>query len=77
MDVDQLVKVELAKLNANPDTLQLWEAILGAYDNGGPRDVKALLEEKVRDSKRRAGREAREVGKVVAVAGRPRRQVKR
>jgi hypothetical protein len=75
--VDQLLKAELAKQKANPDTLQLWEAILGAYDDGGPRAVKVLLEEKVRDSKRRAGKEAREVGKVVAVAARPRRQAKR
>ena len=77
MDVDLLVKAELAKLNANPETSQLWDAILAAYGNGGPRGVKELLEEKVKDSRRRAGKEVREVGKAVAVATRPRRPMRR
>jgi hypothetical protein len=77
LDVDLLVKAELAKLNAGPETSQLWDAILAAYDNGGPRDVKELLEEKVKDSRRRAGKEVREVGKAVAVATRSRRPLRR
>ena len=74
METDELVEAQLRKENASAETLALWSNLLKAYDEGGPSKVKELLQVKVQESKKRAGREAREVGKVVAVASRPRRK---
>lgn len=77
MDVADLVKAELTKLNATAETVTLWESLLHAYDKGGPRSVKELLQDQVKESKKRAGKEAREVGKVVAVTTRTKRKGRR
>jgi hypothetical protein len=74
VDVDVLVNAELKKLNATIETVALWENLLRAYDAGGPRGVKELLQDQVGEARKRAGKEAREVGKVVAVAARPKRK---
>ena len=74
METDDLVEAQLKKENASAETLALWSSLLKAYDEGGPSNVKELLQVKVQESKKRAGKEAREVGKVVAVASRPRRK---
>lgn len=75
--MDELVEAQLKKENASAETVALWASLLKAYDEGGPSNVKELLQTKVQESKRRAGKEAREVGKVVAVASRPKRKGKR
>lgn len=76
MDVDDFVKDELKQFNAPPETILLWEGLLRAYDAGGPRKVKELLQTRVQEARKRAGKEARAVGKVV-VATSPRRKSKR
>jgi hypothetical protein len=77
MEVDGLVNAELEKLNATKDTLALWESLLRAYDDGGPKSVKELLQDQVNQARKRVGKEARAVGKVVAVAAPPKRKSKR
>jgi hypothetical protein len=77
VELDELVEAQLKKANASAETIALWSSLLKAYDEGGPSNVKELLQSKVQESKRRAGKEAREVGKVAAVAARPKRKGKR
>jgi hypothetical protein len=77
LETDDLVEAQLKKVNASAETIALWSSLLKAYDEGGPSNVKELLQAKVQESKKRAGKEAREVGRVVAVAARPKRKGKR
>jgi hypothetical protein len=77
LEIDQLVEAQLRKTNASAETITLWSDLLKAYDEGGPSNVKELLQRKIRESTRRAGKEAREVGKVAAAAARPKRRGKR
>ncbi len=77
MEVDALVKAQLEKGGASPQTLELWESLLHAYDEGGSRSVKELLQERVKESQRRSKKEATNVGKVVSVAAKPKRRGRR
>jgi hypothetical protein len=77
MEVDALVKAELTKVGASPETVELWQRLLRAYDEGGSRNVKELLQERVQESQKRAKKEAKNVGKVVSAAAKPKRRARR
>ncbi len=50
MSIDRFVAQALAA--ADESTRQLWSEILQAFDNGGPNEVKQLIQTKVRESRR-------------------------
>lgn len=77
MDVAELVRAELKKRGASEATLRLWNDLVAAYDDGGPTSVKELLQDQVKESRKRATKEIREVRRVVAVAAKPKRRGKR
>jgi hypothetical protein len=77
MEVDALVSGELKRVGASPETIELWESLLEAYREGGSRSVKELLQERVKESRTRAKKEASSVGKVISVAAKPKRRARR
>jgi len=75
MSIDRFVAQALAA--ADESTRQLWSEILQAFDNGGPNEVKQLIQTKVRESRRRAEREAKSVRSAAATVVKPKRSAAR
>lgn len=77
MSVDRLVARALTVAGADPSTRELWSEILQAFDNGGPNDVKQLIQTKVRESRRRAEKEAKSVRSIGGTVVKPKRTAAR
>lgn len=77
MEIDELIEAELKKARSSEETITLWHTLLEAYDQGGADGVKALIQLQVKKTQRRVDKEAREVGRVAAVAARPKRRGRR
>ena len=75
MSIDRLVAHALAGVDES--TRQLWAEILQAFENGGPNEVKQVIQTKVRDSRRRAEKEAKSVRSVAATVAKPKRSAGR
>jgi hypothetical protein len=73
MSIDRLVAQALAEAGADESTRQLWSEMLKAFDEGGPNEVKQLIQTKVRESKRRAEKEAKSVRSIAATVAKPKR----
>jgi hypothetical protein len=77
MSIDRLVAHALADAGVDESTRELWSEILKAFENGGPNEVKQLVQALVRDSKRRAEKEAKTVRSIAATAVKPKRSAAR
>jgi hypothetical protein len=77
MDIQQLVAQQLKSQGAQADTQALWQELSTVYDEGGALAVKRLLQERVAAAKKRAAKEAREMGKVVKAVTKPRPRKRR
>lgn len=71
MSVDRLVARALTAAGADQSTRELWLQIVQAFDNGGPNDVKQLIQGKVRESRRQADKEARSVRSIAGTVVKP------
>lgn len=77
MSIDHLVARALAEAGAAESTRELWSEILEAFEDGGPTEVKQLVQTKVRESKRRAEKEVKSVRAIVSTVAKPKRSAPR
>jgi hypothetical protein len=72
-----LVARALADAGADESTRGLWSEILEAFEDGGPNEVKQLVQTKVRESKRIAEKEVKSVRSIASTVAKPKRATPR
>ncbi len=77
MSIDRLVDRALTAAGADQSTRELWLQILQAFDNGGPNEVKQLIQAKVGESRRRADKGAKSVRSIAGTVVKPKRTAAR
>ncbi len=77
MSIHQIVADALEDAHTDQSTRDLWSEIHRTFEDGGPDAVKELVRTKVRESRRRADKEARAVRSAASAVAKPKRAAKR
>jgi len=74
MDIFGSVAARLKSEVASETTIALWTELFEAFEEGGPEAVRLLLTEKVRQSRKRADKEVREMRSVAGTVSTTKRK---
>ena len=74
MDIFGSVAARLKSEGTSETTIALWTELFEAFEDGGSEAVKRLLNDKVRHSKKRADKEAREMRSVAGTVSQTKRK---
>jgi len=74
MDIRAIIAKELRATGASPEKLTLWEEIATEFEGSGPDGVKDLISKRVKDARKRATKEAKEIGEVAATVAKPKKK---
>ncbi len=74
MDIRAIIADELRSANGTPETLALWDEIAATFEDSGPDGVKELISQRVKDARKRAAKEAKEMTEVAGAVAKPKKK---
>lgn len=74
MDIRAIIAEELRATKASPETFTLWEEIATEFEDSGPDGVKELITQRVKDARKRAAKEAKEMTDVAGTVAKPKKK---
>lgn len=77
MDIRGIVAGKLRSMKGTPETIALWDEIAATFEAAGPDGVEELITDRVKEARKRAAREAKEMTDVAGVVAKPKKKRKK
>ena len=74
MDIRAIVAAELRSARASSETLSLWDKIAAIFEDSGPDGVKEIISERLKDARKRASKEAKEMSEAAGTVAKPKKK---
>ena len=74
MDIRTIIEEELRTANSSSEALSLWNEIAQVFEESGPDGVKEVIANRVKDARKRASKEAKEMTNVAGTVAKPKKK---